>query len=199
MKNAGKKVFYGIYHEEGKGIHLNDIYLNFKDIISVETDKQVYAPGEVPGGATKILSYWLKCPDQTGAYEIKTEIYEGRTKIEEVVLDIEVSETVHSRLIDIINELEALDIKGPDTSYIRQAKHFLETILNRSTGSLIDQLFNLHDSVQATEAIGKSEDVSLLRLKIGDIMISMGRKFYETVKQSGLPSLLPLTGLIAAD
>ncbi|UCH97735.1 MAG: hypothetical protein JSV88_13030, partial [Candidatus Aminicenantes bacterium] len=42
-----EKVFYGIYHQEGKGIHLNDIYLNFYGDISVETDKQVYAPGEI--------------------------------------------------------------------------------------------------------------------------------------------------------
>jgi hypothetical protein len=42
-----EKVFYGIYHEGGKGIHLNDIYLHFQDTISVETDRQVYAPGEV--------------------------------------------------------------------------------------------------------------------------------------------------------
>jgi ligand-binding sensor domain-containing protein len=42
-----EKVFYGIYHENGKGIHLNDIYLNFRGEISVEPDKQVYAPGEV--------------------------------------------------------------------------------------------------------------------------------------------------------
>ncbi|UCH93121.1 MAG: hypothetical protein JSV88_22940, partial [Candidatus Aminicenantes bacterium] len=42
-----EKVFYGIYHQEGKGIHLNDIYLNFYGAISVETDKQVYAPGEI--------------------------------------------------------------------------------------------------------------------------------------------------------
>jgi hypothetical protein len=46
------KIFYGIYHEEGKGIHLNDIYLNFKGDsgsggISLELDKQVYAPGEI--------------------------------------------------------------------------------------------------------------------------------------------------------
>ncbi|MCU0286487.1 MAG: hypothetical protein MUF15_08805 [Acidobacteria bacterium] len=154
-----------------------------------------------PGGATKILTYWLKCPDQTGDYEIKTEIYEGQTKIEEVALDVEVSQTLHSRLIDIINELETLDIKGPDTRYIRQARHFLEAILNRSTGSLTDQLFNLHDAVQATEAIGNIQtgDISLLRLKMGDIMIVMGRRLYETVKQSGLSLLLPFTGLIMAD
>ncbi|MGD2092848.1 MAG: CARDB domain-containing protein, partial [Candidatus Aminicenantes bacterium] len=42
-----EKVFYGIYHEGGKGLHLNDIYLHFRGEISVETDKQVYAPGEI--------------------------------------------------------------------------------------------------------------------------------------------------------
>jgi len=42
-----EKVFYGIYHEGGKGIHLNDIYLHFRGIISVETDRQVYEPGDV--------------------------------------------------------------------------------------------------------------------------------------------------------
>ncbi|UCH92620.1 MAG: hypothetical protein JSV88_20310, partial [Candidatus Aminicenantes bacterium] len=44
-----EKVFYGIYHggDGGKGIHLNDLYLNFKGEISVETEKQVYAPGEI--------------------------------------------------------------------------------------------------------------------------------------------------------
>lgn len=42
-----EKIFYGIYHDGGKGIHLNDIYLNFKGVVSVELDKQIYAPGEV--------------------------------------------------------------------------------------------------------------------------------------------------------
>jgi hypothetical protein len=41
------KIFYGIYHEGGKGIHLNDIYLNFRGPVSVELDQQVYAPGQV--------------------------------------------------------------------------------------------------------------------------------------------------------
>jgi len=42
-----EKIFYGIYHEGGKGIHLNDIYIYFQEAISVETDRQVYLPGEV--------------------------------------------------------------------------------------------------------------------------------------------------------
>ena len=46
-KARSEKVFYGIYHEGGKGIHLNDLYLNFYGPVSVETDRQVYAPGEI--------------------------------------------------------------------------------------------------------------------------------------------------------
>ena len=40
------KVFYGIYQEEGRGIYLNDIYLNFAGGVSVTLDQQVYAPGD---------------------------------------------------------------------------------------------------------------------------------------------------------
>ncbi|HLP60817.1 MAG TPA: hypothetical protein VK186_18395, partial [Candidatus Deferrimicrobium sp.] len=153
---------------------------------------------KIPGGTTKILSYWLKYPDRSGSFDIKTEIYDDEIKLEEVALNAEVSQTVHSRIIDIIVELEALGVTGPDTQYIRQAKNFLENILNRSLSSLTDHLLNLHDAVQATETVGnvKSIDISLLRLKIGDMMIALGRRFYEAVKQSGSSLLLPLTGLI---
>ncbi|HLP44913.1 MAG TPA: CARDB domain-containing protein, partial [Candidatus Kapabacteria bacterium] len=155
----------------------------------------------VPGKTTKIISYWLKCPDQTGTFDIKTEIYDGQIKLEEVALNIDVSQTVHSRLIDVIVELEALDVSGPDTQYIRQAKNFLENILNRSVGSLSDHLLNLHDAVKATESIGKimTMDVSSLRSKVGDIMIIMGRRFYEAVAPWNSSLLLPLAGLITAD
>jgi len=40
------KVFYGIYQEEGRGIYLNDIYLNFAGGVSVTLDQQVYDPGD---------------------------------------------------------------------------------------------------------------------------------------------------------
>ena len=40
------KVFYGIYQEEGRGIYLNDIYLNFAGNVSVTLDQQVYEPGD---------------------------------------------------------------------------------------------------------------------------------------------------------
>lgn len=42
-----EKVFYGIYHRDGRGIHLNDIYIYKKEEgVEVLTDKQVYDRGE---------------------------------------------------------------------------------------------------------------------------------------------------------
>jgi hypothetical protein len=43
---SAAKVFYGIYQEGGRGIYLNDIYLNFAGNVSVTLDQQVYAPGD---------------------------------------------------------------------------------------------------------------------------------------------------------
>ncbi|MCX6583348.1 MAG: hypothetical protein NT166_24490 [Candidatus Aminicenantes bacterium] len=108
-------------------------------------------PGELTGGgATENISYWLKLPDQTGNYEVKTEIHDGETELEEVSLDVDVSQAVLSRIINTVVELEALD-------------------------------------------------VSYLRLKAGDIMVIMGRRLYEEVKQWGSSRLNPFTGLITAD
>jgi hypothetical protein len=42
-----EKAFFGIYHQDGRGIHLNDIYIYRKEEgIELLTDKQVYDPGE---------------------------------------------------------------------------------------------------------------------------------------------------------
>ncbi|GEM_PF-2225692 len=44
---TGEKLFYGIYHETGRSIYLNSLYIyRAGDLITVTTDKQVYAPGE---------------------------------------------------------------------------------------------------------------------------------------------------------
>jgi len=44
---TGEKAFYGIYHQDGRGIHLNDIYIYKKEEgVEVLLDKQVYNPGE---------------------------------------------------------------------------------------------------------------------------------------------------------
>jgi hypothetical protein len=47
-KITGEKLFYGIYHESGRSIHLNSLYIHKAgDVITITTDKQVYNPGEV--------------------------------------------------------------------------------------------------------------------------------------------------------
>ncbi len=44
---TGEKLFYGIYHESGRSIHLNSVYVHKAgDIITITMDKQVYSPGE---------------------------------------------------------------------------------------------------------------------------------------------------------
>ncbi len=44
---TGEKLFYGIYSESGRSIHLNSIYIyKAGDVITITTDKQVYNPGE---------------------------------------------------------------------------------------------------------------------------------------------------------
>jgi streptogramin lyase len=44
---TGEKLFYGIYHESGRSIHLNSLYIyKSGDAITIATNKQVYNPGE---------------------------------------------------------------------------------------------------------------------------------------------------------
>jgi len=44
---TGEKLFYGVYHEGGRSIHLNSLYIHKAgDVLTLTTDKQVYHPGE---------------------------------------------------------------------------------------------------------------------------------------------------------
>lgn len=44
---TGEKLFYGIYHQSGRSIHLNTMYVNAaNDQLAISSDKQVYNPGE---------------------------------------------------------------------------------------------------------------------------------------------------------
>ena len=62
-KITGEKLFYGIYHEGGRSIHLNSLYIHKAgDVITITTDKQVYNPGEtvsvsVTGSATGDMTF----------------------------------------------------------------------------------------------------------------------------------------------
>lgn len=44
---TGEKLFYGIYHESGRSIHLNSLYIHKAEgALDLSTDKQVYNPGD---------------------------------------------------------------------------------------------------------------------------------------------------------
>ena len=138
----------------------------------------------VPAVSTEMISYWVKLPDQVNSFEIKTELYDEATKLDEVSTAFEVIQTVLYRINELILELDIVGAAGKDAQMVRKAKHHLEQIRNRTVNSFIDHLSNLHDSIKAASYLGevKSVDISSQRIKIQDIVVIMGRRFYESVK-----------------
>ena len=138
----------------------------------------------IPAVSTETISYWLKLPDQVNSFEIKTEIYDEETKLDEVSISFEVSQVVLYRINELILELDMIEAVGKDAQLVRKAKHHLEQVRNRSGDSLMEDLLNLNDSIKAASYWGdvKNPDVSTQRLKVQDIMVIMGRRFYERVK-----------------
>jgi len=152
----------------------------------------------VPAVSTETISYWIKLPDQVNSFEIRTELYEGETKLDEVSSTFEVIQTVLYRINELILELDMIGAAGKDAQLISKAKHHLEQTRNRTTNSFLEHLLNLMDSVKAAAYLGevKSIDVSLQRLKTEDIMVIMGRRFYEAVKTWSEVQLTPILELL---
>jgi hypothetical protein len=153
----------------------------------------------MPAVSTETISYWLKLPDQVNSFEIRTELYDEETKLDEVSISFEVSQVVLYRINELLLELEIINAVRKDVQLIRKAKHHLEQIRNRTVNSFMDHLLNLHDSVKAASYLAEvtSVDVSSQRLKTQDIMIIMGRRFYEAVKTWGEVQLSPILEIIA--
>jgi hypothetical protein len=117
--------------------------------------------------------------------------------LDEVSTSFEVIQTVLYRINELILELDMIEVAGKDAQLLRKTKHHLEQIRNRTGNSFMEHLLNLHDSVKAAVYLGevKSVDISSQRLKTQDIMVIMGRRFYEAVKTWGevqLNSILEL-------
>jgi hypothetical protein len=148
----------------------------------------------VPAVSTETISYWLKLPDQVNSFEIKTELFDEETKLDEVSTFFEVTQTVLFRINELILELDMIGVSGKDAQLVIKAKHHLEQIRNRTINSFMEHLLNLHDSVKAAVYLGQvmSVDVSLQRLKVQDIIVIMGRRFYEAVKTWGEAQLIPI-------
>jgi hypothetical protein len=153
---------------------------------------------KIPAVSTETISYWIKLPDQVNTFEIKTELYYEETKLEEVSSSCEVTQTILNRIDELIMELEMTGAVGKEAQLIRKAKHHLEQIRIRTGNSFMDHLLNLHDSIKAASYLGevKSVDVSAQRLKTQDIMVIMGRRFYEAVKTWGEVQLNPILELL---
>jgi hypothetical protein len=114
--------------------------------------------------------------------------------LDEVSTTFELIQTVLYRINELILELDMLGTSGKDAQLVRKAKHHLEQIRNRTVNSFLDHLLNLHDSVKAASYLGevKSVDISAQRIKTQDIMVIMGRRFYEAVKTWGEAQLNPI-------
>jgi len=156
---------------------------------------------KVPGAGEVKISYWLRLPDQINIYDIKTEIYEGDTLRDELSITFEVSQTVLSRLDELIVEIESMNAAGSDARFLRKVVNKLQKIRDRTGDSLSQHLVNLLDSVEAANNLGKVKtlDVSSQRLNTQNIMIIMGRRFYEKVKTWGASKLTPFTHMITGD
>jgi hypothetical protein len=163
---------------------------------------------KLAASAEKSISYWLQLPDEINDYDIKTEIYENErvapaahdvTKrysskkepshenkissndsMDEVSIGFAVSQKLLSRIDELIVEIDALEATGRDAQYLTQAKQKLESIRNRG-GSRGKAEANLIDAVKAAYYIGevRNINVSILRLKVQNIMIASGRIYYK--------------------
>jgi methionine-rich copper-binding protein CopC len=153
---------------------------------------------KIPAGDTSLISYWLKLPDEINDYKIKTEIYEQDTLMDEVSFGFSVAQKLLSRIDEIIVEIDEIETSGQDAQNLRKAKQKLGSIRSRGGDSPGTTEANLIDAVQAANYIGDVQgvDVSILRLKVQNVMIALGRIYYEaftlaTTGSPGMASLLP--------
>ena len=90
---------------------------------------------------------------------------------------------------------------GSDARFLRKAVNKLQKIRNRVGDKLSQNVSNVLDSVDAANNLGKVKtvDVSSQRLKTQNIMIIMGRRFYEKIKTRGASKLTPFSRIITGD
>jgi hypothetical protein len=105
---------------------------------------------------------------------------------------------------EILLELEGLEVGGKDAQLLQKSGQRLEQVRSRTGNTFMEHLLNLHDSVKAASYLGevKNVDVSAQRLKVRDIMVIMGRRFYEAVKTWGevqLNSILEIINIPSSE
>jgi hypothetical protein len=154
----------------------------------------------VPASGTETISYWLRLPDRVKSYEVKSELYdESGTRLKDVSLSFEVLQTVVGRIDELVFELGNVDASGKDLQRIHEAKQHLEKTRSYLSGSgMLPDFTALLHSVKAADELGRVEktDVSALRRNAQEIMVIMGRWFYEKVKKWSPERLTPFLPLI---
>ncbi len=135
----------------------------------------------IPGGKSRVVSYWAKLPDQVGQFILKSQVSEGETSLGEVELDVEVLQTVTGRLDELLSEAALLIVKGHDARHISSAVRRLEAVRNRNGDGPAEARKNLRDMVEAADALGRirGTDVSSMRRKAITLMTIMGRRYFE--------------------
>ena len=146
---------------------------------------------KIPANSESRITYWVKLPDEINTYEIKTEIYDGETKLDEISLSLEVSQKVLSRIDELITEIDSVEASGSDAHNLKKARQKLQKVRNRSGDSILISILNVKDCVKAAEYIGKVEnvDVSLIRAKIQNVMVFYSRSLFDKLKGLSLLNL----------
>lgn len=139
----------------------------------------------IAGGNEKRINYWVKLPDIINNYDIKSEIYSGENKLDEVSIQLDVNQIVLSRLDEIILEIDSISVSGSDRAKLNRAKKLIQKIRNRSGNKLLMHLFNLKDSRNCASLLADINNtiVSSLRRKMQNILIVMERRVYDKLKE----------------
>jgi len=139
----------------------------------------------IPGNSASSISYWLKLPDHAKTFDVKIELYEEGTLKYTEFFTVNVIREVFSYLNEMLVELETLEVSGKDYQFLSKAKNHLEQIRNRTGETVPDHLANLLDAVWVSYYLGeiKETDVSVPRSGAQELMVVMGRWYYEAVKQ----------------
>ena len=186
--------------------------VTFQELLPPDVQGFDFNPEPLPGDelkwkltlapATKTsLNYWLKLPDKIDTYPIKTEFLDNDTPLGEVTLSLDVSQTVHAGLMELVVELETLATTGRDAQRIARVIRHLLSIRNRGGADILSAIHDLHDALAAADQLEQvsTTDIEMQRLKLADFIRVLGRRLHEKVAPLGLPGLTPFITLITAE
>ena len=136
---------------------------------------------KIPGQGTVRISYWLKLPDSIDDYEIKSEIYQQDDMIDEVAVNVSVEQQVSGCIAGLIADISALVVWGRDAQIVARAKDKLWEIQSRTGDTQSELRANLIDAVTVANLLARVTGINITRLRLEsqNLMLALGRIFYE--------------------